>query len=83
MNLRVADTHKALMAVSELNDMGHDVFAPRSDNGIKAYAFHEGSDTKLELERVNGVFELRVELLHTSRSNRSPATQTCTLHSQR
>ena len=41
------------MAVSEMNDMGHDEFFPRSDRGIKAYAYHEGSDTKLELERVN------------------------------
>ena len=71
------------MAALEMNDMGHDVFAPRSDKGIKAYAFHEGIDTKLELERVNGVFELRVEQLHASRSNRFPATQTRTLHSQR
>ena len=39
------------MTVLEMNDIGHDVFAPRSDKGIKAYAFHEGSDTKLELER--------------------------------
>ena len=67
------------MAVSELNDMGHDVFAPRSDKGIKAYAFHEDSDTKLELERVNGVLELS----HTSRSDQSLATQTRTLLSQR
>ena len=52
----------ALMAVSEMNEMGHDVFFPRSDRGIKAYAYHGGSGTKLELERVNGVFELPVEL---------------------
>ena len=31
VNPRVADTHRALMAVSEMNDMGHDVFSPRSD----------------------------------------------------
>ena len=30
---RVADTHRALMAVSEMNDMGHDVFFPRCDRG--------------------------------------------------
>ena len=58
---RVADTHRALMAVSEMNDMGHDVFFPRSDRGNKAYACHAGSGTKLELERANGVFELPVE----------------------
>ena len=63
VNPRVADTHRALMAVSEMNDICHDVFFPRSDRGIKVYAYHEGSDTKLELEMVNGVFELPVELV--------------------
>ena len=29
VNPRVADTHRALMAVSEMNDMGHDVFFPK------------------------------------------------------
>ena len=37
VNQRVADTHRALVAVSEMNDMGHDVFFPRNDSGIKAY----------------------------------------------
>ena len=54
-NPRIADTHRALMVVSEMNDTGHDVFFPRSDRNIMAYAYHEGSGTKLELERVNGV----------------------------
>ena len=56
------------MAVSEMNDMGHDVFFSRSDRGIKAYAYHEGSGTKLELETVNGVFELPVELVPYKRT---------------
>ena len=77
--MRVADTHRALMDVSEMNDICHDVFFRRSDRGIKAYAYHEGSDTKLELERVNGVLELS----HTSRSDQSLATQTRNLLSQR
>ena len=51
-----------------MHDMGHDVFFPRSDRGIKAYAYHESSGTKLELERVNGVFELPVELVPYSQS---------------
>ena len=76
---RVAETHRALMAVSEMNEMGHDVFFPRSDRGIKAYAYHEGSGTKLELERVNGVFELPVELVPykrtTSKSNNTRAAR--------
>ena len=66
------------MAVSEVNEMGHDVFFPRSDRGIKAYAYHEGSGTKLELETVNGVFELPVELVPykrtTSKSNNTGAS---------
>ena len=41
VNTRVADTHRALTVVSEMNDMGHDVFFPRSDRGIKAHAYHE------------------------------------------
>ena len=45
VNPRVADTHRALMAVSEMNDMGHDVFFLRSDRGIKAYSYHESSGT--------------------------------------
>ena len=68
VKMRVADTHRALMAVSEMNDMGHDVFFPRSDRGIKAYAYHENSGTKLELERVNGVFELPVKIFPYSQS---------------
>ena len=40
------------MAVSDVNDMGHDVFSPRSDRGGKAYAYHKGSGTKLGLESV-------------------------------
>ena len=68
VNPRVAYMHRALMAVSEMNDMGHDVFFPRSDRGIKAYAFHESSGTKLELERVYGVFELPVEIVPYSQS---------------
>ena len=36
VNPRVVDTHRALMAVSEVNDMRHDVFFTRSDRGIKA-----------------------------------------------
>ena len=62
------------MAASEMNDMGHDVLFPRSDRSVKAYACHEGSGTKLELERANGVFELPVEFVPykwtTSKSNR-------------
>ena len=68
VNPRVADTHRALMAVSEMNDMGHDVFFPRSDRVIKAYAYHESSGTKLEIERVNGVFELPVKSVPHSQS---------------
>ena len=78
----VADTHRALMAVLEMNDMGHDVFFPRSDTGIKAYAYPGGSGTKLELEGVNGVSELPVDLFHTRGLFRSPATQAHPLHPQ-
>ena len=69
VNQRAADTHRALVAVSEMNDMGHDVFFPGSDTGIKEYAYHEGSDTKLELARVNGVFELPVKLVPYKQSS--------------
>ena len=62
VNQRVA------MAVSEMNEMGHDVFFPRSDRGIKTYAYHGGTATKLELERANGVFELPVELVPYKRT---------------
>ena len=65
------------MAVSEMNDMGHDVFFSRSDRGIKAYAYHGGSCTKLELERANGVVEL-VEFVPykwtTSKSSKTGAS---------
>ena len=54
--------------VRDVNDMGRDVFLPRRDRGIKAYAYNEGSGTKLEFERVNGVFELPVELIPYERS---------------
>ena len=65
VNPRVSDTHRAVMALSEMNDMGHDVFFPRSDRGIKAYAYLEGSGTKLKLEGANGVLELPVEFCST------------------
>ena len=74
VNPRVADTHRALMAVSEINDMGHDVSFPRSDRGIKAYAYHQSNGTKLELERVNGVFELPVGLVPYSQSTSKNST---------
>ena len=73
VNPGVSYTHRALMAVSEMNDVGPDVFFPRSDRGIKAYAYHESSGTKLELERVNGVLGLPVELV--------PHSQRATAHS--
>ena len=38
--------------------MRHDVFFTRSDRGIKAYEYHEGSGSMLELERVIGVFKV-------------------------
>ena len=63
---RVADTHRALVAVSEMPEMGNGVFFPRSDRGIQAYAYHGSIGTKLELERVNGVFELPVSLFQKS-----------------
>ena len=56
----------AQMAVSEMNDTGHDVFFPRSDRGITAYAYHGSSGTKLELERVNEANELPVEFVPQS-----------------
>ena len=74
VNPRVGDTHRALMAVSEMDDMGHDVFFQRSDRGIKAYAYHESSGTKLELERVQS------NLSHTTRVHRRAAHQVHTLH---
>ena len=46
----------------------------RSDRGIKAYAYHESSGTKLELERVNGVFELPVEFVPYSKSTSKNGT---------
>ena len=45
VNPRVADTHRALMTVSEMNRFGHDVLFSRKDWGIKAQAYHEGSGT--------------------------------------
>ena len=38
---RVADTHRALMAVSEMNDMGHDVFFPRGGVCVPRGQRHE------------------------------------------
>ena len=52
VNPRVSYTHRALVAVSEMNDKGHDAIFPRSERNIEACAYPEGSGTKLELERV-------------------------------
>ena len=52
-----------------MNHMGHHVLFTRSDKGIEAHAYHEGSGTKLELERANGVSELPVELAPDSWSS--------------
>ena len=57
-----------------MNDMGHDVFFPWNHRGIKAYAYHESSGTKLELERVIRVFELPVELVPYSQSTSKNST---------
>ena len=67
VNPGVADTRRALMAVSERNGVGHDVCFPRSDRGIS-------SCSKLELERVNGVFELPVELVPYGQSTSKNST---------
>ena len=74
VNPRVADTHRALMAVSEMNDQGHDIFFPRTDRNIKAYAYHEKTNTKMEFDRVNGVFELPVEIVPNSGSSSSSSS---------
>ena len=75
VNPRVADTHRALMAVSDTNEMGPDVFFPRRDRGIKAYAYHEGSGTKLELEEGR---KLRVELVpYSLRTSKNGTSGSC------
>ena len=56
------DKQRALMAVSEINVMGHDVFFPLSDRNIKAYDYREGSVTKLELERCWSIEEMMVKV---------------------
>ena len=38
----------------------------KSDMGIKANAYHEGNGTKLERTMSHGVFELLIELPHSS-----------------
>ena len=63
-----------------MNDMGHDDFFPKSDRNIKAYAYHGCNGTKMELERVNGVFELPVELVPCSHVRRRTALQVHVLH---
>ena len=55
-------------------------FFTRSDRNIKACAYHEGSDTKLELERVNGVFELQGDFFFTARVRRRTALQVHVVH---
>ena len=65
---------RVLMAESEMNDMGHVIFFPRSDRGIKTYAYHESSGTKLELERVNGVFQLPIDFVPYSQSTSKNST---------
>ena len=71
------DKHRALMAVSEINDMGHDLFFPWSDRNIKAYAYYEGSGTKLELERL---WSCHLSLFHTARVRQRTALQVRDLH---
>ena len=63
-----------------MEDMGHDVFFHKGHRGIKAYAYHEGSGTKLELERVNGVSSCQSSLLRAVRALRRTAIQEHTLH---
>ena len=56
------------MAVSETNDMSHDVFFPCCDESTEVCVYHEGRRSKLELEP-NGVFELPVEIVpHNART---------------
>ena len=61
---RIAGTHKAFDG--GVRDEQHGtrcLLSQESDRNIKAYPYDEGSGTKLELESVNGVFELPVELV--------------------
>ena len=78
VNPRIADTHRASVAVSEIIGMVRDVFFSRIDRNIKAYAYHEESGTKLELEKVNGVFELQVELVpYSQRTSKNSTLGSC------
>ena len=59
--------------------MGHDVFFSRSDSGIETYAYHEGSGTKLDLERVE-CSSCQSSLFHTAGVRRRTALQARILH---
>ena len=48
-NPGAAETCKVSMAVSETNDMSHDVFFPCCDEGTEVCVCHEGRRSKLEL----------------------------------
>ena len=61
-NPRVAESCEVLVAVSETTDMSHDVSFPCCYKGTQACAYHEGGETKLDLQS-DGVFELPVEIV--------------------
>ena len=62
MKLRVAETCKVLVEVSETSDMSHDVSFSCCYRGTEVCAHHEGCGMELELDS-NGVFEWPVEIV--------------------
>ena len=57
MKVHVCNVHKPLLSVAEMNDMGLDVHF-YADKRKGAYAEHLMTGTRVNIERVNNVFEI-------------------------
>ena len=80
---RVADTHRALVAASEMNDMGHDVLFPRSSTEVSKRTRATRAVARSWSSKERMVYSsCQSSLFLTSGPLRSPTTQAHPLHSQ-
>ena len=63
LKVRVANVRKPLLAVADLNDLGHDVVFPATARGLSAFARDARTGETTSFERRNRVFEYAVDVL--------------------
>ena len=83
VNPIVADTHRALMAVSEMNELGHDVFFPGASEASRRMRTTRAVARSWSGRERMTCSSCQSSLFHTDRVFRSPALQVRIPHSRR